>query len=77
MLVSRRKGNAANHIVRINGKRIDLKALEKVFMLHFPLKECALIPKKNQEGGLSLVLFAQAKDPSADKRGFDERPASS
>ncbi|MGD6828646.1 non-ribosomal peptide synthetase [Bacillus pumilus] len=64
MLVSRRKGHTANHIVRINGKRIDLKALEQVMMLHFPLKECAFIPKKNQEGSLSLVLFAQAKDPS-------------
>ncbi len=64
MLVSRRKGHAANHIVRINGKRIDLKALEQVMMLHFPLKECAFIPKKNEEGSLSLVLFAQAKDPS-------------
>ncbi|MFX0112415.1 amino acid adenylation domain-containing protein [Bacillus pumilus] len=64
MLMSRRKGHAANHIVRINGKRIDLKALEQVVMLHFPLKECAFIPKKNEEGSLSLVLFAQAKDPS-------------
>ncbi|KIL19230.1 Malonyl CoA-acyl carrier protein transacylase [Bacillus pumilus] len=64
MLMSRRKGHAANHIVRINGKRIDLKALEQVMMLHFPLKECALIPKKNEEGSLSLVLFAQAKAPS-------------
>ncbi|MBQ4816175.1 non-ribosomal peptide synthetase [Bacillus pumilus] len=64
MLMSRRKGRAANHIVRINGKRIDLKALEQVMMLHFPLKECAFIPKKNEEGSLSLVLFAQAKDPS-------------
>ncbi|WP_169057662.1 non-ribosomal peptide synthetase [Bacillus pumilus] len=64
MLMSRRKGHAANHIVRINGKRIDLKALEQVMMLHFPLKECAFIPKKNEEGSLSLVLFAQAKDPS-------------
>ncbi len=64
MLISRRKGLAANHIVRINGKRIDLKALEQVMMLHFPLKECAFIPKKNEEGSLSLVLFAQAKDPS-------------
>ncbi|MEH7804240.1 MULTISPECIES: non-ribosomal peptide synthetase [Bacillus] len=63
MLMSRRKGHAANHIVRINGKRIDLKALEQVVMLHFPLKECAFIPKKNEEGSLSLVLFAQAKDP--------------
>ncbi|QSI44922.1 non-ribosomal peptide synthetase [Bacillus altitudinis] len=74
MLVSRRKGNAANHIVRINGKRIDLKALEKVFMLHFPLKECALIPKKNQEGGLSLVLFAQAKDPSLTREDLMKGP---
>ncbi|WP_144523424.1 non-ribosomal peptide synthetase [Bacillus pumilus] len=64
MLMSRRKGLVANHIVRINGKRIDLKALEQVMMLHFPLKECAFIPKKNEEGSLSLVLFAQAKDPS-------------
>ncbi|WHX45296.1 amino acid adenylation domain-containing protein [Bacillus pumilus] len=64
MLMSRRKGHAANHIVRINGKRIDLKALEQVMMLHFPLKECVLIPKKNEEGSLSLVLFAQAKVPS-------------
>ncbi|PRS13395.1 non-ribosomal peptide synthetase [Bacillus pumilus] len=64
MLMSRRKGHAANHIVRINGKRIDLKALEQVVMLHFPLKECAFIPKKNEEGSLSFVLFAQAKDPS-------------
>jgi len=74
MLVSRRKGNAANHIVRINGKRIDLKALEKFLMLHFPLKECALIPKKNQEGGLSLVLFAQAKDPSLTREDLMEGP---
>ncbi|MFB8733207.1 hypothetical protein ACEQPO_02520 [Bacillus sp. SL00103] len=50
MLMSRRKGLVANHIVRINGKRIDLKALEQVMMLHFPLKECAFIPKKNEEG---------------------------
>ncbi|MGV2539066.1 amino acid adenylation domain-containing protein [Bacillus pumilus] len=74
MLVSRRKGHAANHIVRINGKRIDLKALEQVMMLHFPLKECVLIPKKNQEGSLSLVLFAQAKDPSLTREDLMKGP---
>lgn len=77
MLVSRRKGHAANHIVRINGKRIDLKALEQVMMLHFPLKECVLIPKKNQEGSLSLVLFAQAKDPSLTREDLMKATASS
>ncbi|OYN67546.1 non-ribosomal peptide synthetase [Bacillus safensis] len=74
MLVSRRKGHAANHIVRINGKRMDLKALEQVMMLHFPLKECAIIPKKNQEGSLSLVLFAQAKDPSLTREDLMKGP---
>ncbi|UPI92350.1 amino acid adenylation domain-containing protein [Bacillus safensis] len=74
MLVSRRKGHAANHIVRINGKRMDLKALEQVMMLHFPLKECAIIPKKNQEGSLSLVLFAQAKDPSLTREHLKKGP---
>ncbi|MEK4684560.1 amino acid adenylation domain-containing protein [Bacillus sp. FSL M8-0256] len=74
MLVSRRKGHAANHIVRINGKRIDLKALEQVMMLHFPLKECAIIPKKNQEGSLSLVLFAQAKDASLTREDLKKGP---
>lgn len=74
MLVSRRKGHAANHIVRINGKRMDLKALEQVMMLHFPLKECAIIPKKNQEGSLSLVLFAQAKDPSLTREDLKKGP---
>ncbi|MFS3915776.1 amino acid adenylation domain-containing protein [Bacillus australimaris] len=74
MLVSRRKGHAANHLVRINGKRIDLKALEQVMMLHFPLKECAIIPKKNQEGSLSLVLFAQAKDPSLTREDLMKGP---
>ncbi|NOL35186.1 non-ribosomal peptide synthetase [Bacillus safensis] len=74
MLVSRRKGHAANHIVRINGKRIDLKALEQVMMLHFPLKECAIIPKKNQEGSLSLVLFAQAKDASLTREDLKKDP---
>ncbi|GLF88084.1 hypothetical protein R51_31290 [Bacillus safensis] len=74
MLVSRRKGHAANHIVRINGKRMDLKALEKVMMLHFPLKECAIIPKKDQEGSPSLVLFAQAKDPSLTREDLMKGP---
>ncbi|GMG77395.1 non-ribosomal peptide synthetase [Bacillus safensis] len=74
MLVSRRKGHTANHIVRINGKRIDLKALEQVMMLHFPLKECAIIPKKNQEGSLSLVLFAQAKDASLTREDLKKGP---
>ncbi|WP_144486101.1 non-ribosomal peptide synthetase [Bacillus safensis] len=74
MLVSRRKGHAANHIVRINGKRMDLKALEQVMMLHFPLKECAIIPKKNQEGSLSLVLFAQAKDSSLTREDLMKGP---
>ncbi|WP_456265786.1 MULTISPECIES: amino acid adenylation domain-containing protein [unclassified Bacillus (in: firmicutes)] len=74
MLVSRRKGHAANHIVRINGKRMDLKALEQVMMLHFPLKECAIIPKKNQEGSLSLVLFAQAKDASLTREDLKKGP---
>lgn len=74
MLVSRRKGHAANHIVRINGKRMDLKALEQVMMLHFPLKECAIIPKKNQEGSLSLVLFAQAKMPSLTREDLMKGP---
>ncbi|MFP7312089.1 amino acid adenylation domain-containing protein [Bacillus safensis] len=74
MLVSRRKGHAANHIVRINGKRMDLKALEQVMMLHFPFKECAIIPKKNQEGSLSLVLFAQAKDASLTREDLKKGP---
>ncbi|MFS0655874.1 amino acid adenylation domain-containing protein [Bacillus sp. 179-C3.3 HS] len=75
MLVSRRKGNAGNHIVRINGKRIDIKALERDMMLHFQqLEECALIPKKNGEGHLSLVLFAQAKDPSLTREDLMKGP---
>ena len=43
-------------------------------MLHFPLKECAIIPKKNQEGSLSLVLFAQAKDPSLTREDLMKGP---
>ncbi|MDM5296919.1 amino acid adenylation domain-containing protein [Bacillus pumilus] len=74
MLVSRRKGNAANHIVRINGNRMDLKALERDMMLHFQIEECALIPKKNREGSLSLVLFAQAKDPSLTREDLMKGP---
>ncbi|MFJ5965680.1 amino acid adenylation domain-containing protein [Bacillus sp. NPDC093026] len=74
MLVSRRKGHAVNHMVRINGKRIDIKALERIMMLHFHIEECALIPKKNREGHLSLVLFAQAKDPSLTREDFMTGP---
>lgn len=74
MLVSRRKGNVANHIVRINGERIDIKALERTMMLHFQIEECALIPKKNKEGSLSLVLFAQAKDPSLTREDLMKGP---
>ncbi|MGE6631997.1 amino acid adenylation domain-containing protein [Bacillus sp. NPDC077027] len=61
MLVRRRKGNQTNHIVRIQGQRVDIKALETTIMNHVDIEECVLITKKNSEGNLSLVLFAQAK----------------
>ncbi|WP_231120743.1 hypothetical protein [Bacillus safensis] len=68
MLMSRRKGHAANHIVRINGKRMDLKALEQVMMLHFPLKECAIIPKKIKKAVYRLCYLHRRRTLRSQER---------